>query len=330
MSQSKLIVGVTHYACNNVEILPPSHVFENPEIGAVIFHEDPRVESSTNLANFDIHIDFTNGGVNTLHECLFAHRYLHIPKVSKKDQFLKMIGFNKNSPIKLKTPTVFMATRRNSNHKYYELPIANIGTPNCDKVVVKHSHGARGSNQLVIQTNMLQTVIKEAQNKDLTLGEIKELFPDIILTEGSDLELKLLDNYDNFVVTEYVPGIQKEWRLLVSGDEIYHRERVINEGEYPQANLNVTTYHNTPTVVYKPLSESSIPVEIIETLQAYVKYIKLPIGSLDLYIEEDGSFGIFEYSQQFAFHGADPAFIRKLHLDAVEFIITDMLSKGDK
>ena len=323
MNAKTLVIAVTQVRCNNIGILPPSHVYENDKIGHVIFHEDPRVETGSNLSNCDFHIDFNMGQPNVLHRHHFGDRYIHLPRVSKQQQYLNMQSFNKTVSEPLEMPTVYMSTQRMD--KETTLPISNIGIPSCDKLVIKHAHGARGSNQLVVPTNMLQTVLKEAINSDLDLGGIKERFPDIILTEGSDTSLKLLDSYDNFVVTEFVAGIQKEWRLLVGGENIYFRERVINEGEYPQANLNVQVYHNSPVVEYKPLSESSVPPEVIKTLEEYIKYINLPIGSLDLYKDAEGRWGIFEYSPQFAFHGADPAFIRQIHLDAIESIIGDVI-----
>lgn len=326
---NNIIIAITQTHTDNINILPPVYDFSQTD-GALdciaIFHSNPRVESTADRGNFDYHLDFNTTKCNELHKAIYGSRYCHIPRVDKHYQYLKTISFNKTlektGGAPLKTPTVFTATSQPNR-----LAISNIGIPNCDKVVIKHAQGAKGSNQLVVPTNMLQTLLKVTRAEELTLGGIKKRFPDIIITEGSDMELGLLLDYNNFVVTEFISNIKNEWRLLVGGDKIYTRERFISAGEYPQSNLNVVTYPNTAPVTYTPLEDSNIPEDVINSIKQYVKFIGLPLGSLDLYKDNDGNFGVFEYSTQFAFHGASPSFIRQLHLDAVEYILTGIQNK---
>src|SRR5699024_10972183 len=107
------------------------------------------------------------------------------------------------------------------------------------------------------------------------------------------------------------------YRLLVGGDTIYGRERTIKQGPYPQANLDTDKFHTVQDVVYETI-DNMFDETLVETLYAFAKFIDLPIGSIDLYSTTDGNWGIFEYSTQFAFHGANPNFIKQLLLDGVK------------
>lgn len=310
------IVAVTNSFNDTVTMLPPSANIEN--VGQVLFHNNPRLEfdGADISANFDHHIDFRITK-NKLHQELLGEAYTHYPRLKRRTQYLNVFQFNKGRPVdqQITIPHYYMATLREGEH----VGITNFGIPKCDKVVIKEQLGARGSNQVVVPTNMLTTLLKHSKGK--TLGEVSEMFPDLIYTDNSNWEMKFFDDPNDLFISELLTNVKSEYRLLVGGDRIYGRERTIKAGPYPQANLEVDKFHSVQEVTYERI-EDMFDEALVKTLYDFVAYIDLPIGSVDLYSTTDGTWGIFEYSTQFAFHGASPTFIRQLLLDSVEQILT--------
>lgn len=309
------IVAVTNSYNDTVTLLPPSVTID--DIGHVTFHNNPRVEFDgvTNVTNFNHHVDFRITK-NKLHAELMGDRYHHYPRLKRRTQYLNVFKFNENRPVELQItiPHYYMATLREGEH----VAIANFGIPKCDKVVIKEQLGARGSNQVVVPTNMLTTLLKHSKGK--TLAEVKDMFPDLIYTDNSNWDMLFFDNPNDLFVSELITNVKSEYRLLVGGDTIYGRERTIKAGPYPQANLDTDKFHTVQEVTYEPI-ENMFDDELVNTMYAFAEFIDLPIGSIDLYSTTDGKWGIFEYSTQFAFHGANPNFIKQLLLDGIKKVL---------
>lgn len=309
------IVAVTNSYNDTVTLLPPSVNIEG--IGKVLFHNNPRVEFDgvDNVTNFDHHVDFRISK-NKLHAELIGDAYNHYPRLKRRTQYLNVFKFNQNRDVdkQITIPHYYMATLREGEH----VAITNFGIPKCDKVVIKEQLGARGSNQVVVPTNMLTTLLKHSKGKTLT--EVKEAFPDLIYTDNSNWDMLFFDNPNDLFISELITNVKSEYRLLVGGNTIYGRERTIKAGPYPQANLDVDKFHTVQEVNYERI-EDMFDVSLVETLYAFAEYIDLPIGSIDLYSTTDGKWGIFEYSTQFAFHGANPNFIKQLLLDGVKKVL---------
>lgn len=314
-----ITIAVTNSYNDTVTMLPPSAYID--EIGNAAFHNNPRLEfDGKNISsNFDHHIDFRISK-NKLHQELITNNYHHYPRLKRMTQYLNVFKFNQSRTpsnlLEITIPKYYLATLRDGEH----VAVTNFGIPNCDKVVIKEQLGARGSNQVVVPTNMLTTLLKHS--KDKTLGEVKDMFPDLIYTDNSDWDLEFFADLNDLFISELITNVKSEFRLLVGGKKIYGRARSINAGPYPQANLEVDKFHTVQEVKYDPI-EDMFDSDLVETLYAFVEYIDLPIGSVDLYSTSDGDWGIFEYSTQFAFHGADPVFIRQLLLDGIKKVILD-------
>ena len=309
------IIAVTNSYNDTVTMLPSSAHIEG--IGQVIFHNNPRVEfdGSTIHKNFDFHVDFRITK-NRLHNELLPHEYSHYPRLKRRTQYLNVFKFNegRTPDSQITIPHYYMATLREGEH----VGITNFGLPKCDKVVIKLQLGARGSNQVVVPTNMLTTLLKHASGH--TMGETKEMFPDLIYTDNSDWEINFFDDPSELFISELITNVKAEYRLLVGGDKIYGRERVIKAGPYPQANLETDKFHTVQEVIYTPIEEM-FPEVLVQTLYDFAEFIDLPLGSIDLYSTTDGNWGIFEYSTQFAFMGANPVWIRNLLLDGIKKVI---------
>lgn len=308
-------IAVTNSYNDTVTMLPPAAYIDG--IGDVIFHNNPRVEfDGDNLSkNFDFHIDFKIRR-DKLHQELMGDSYSHYPRMKRRTQYLNVFKFNQGRPVEsqIVIPHYYMATLRDHEH----VGITNFGIPKCEKVVIKEQLGARGSNQVVVPTNILTTLLKHSKGK--TLGEVKDMFPDLIYTDNSNWEINFFDHPSELFISELLTNVKSEYRLLVGGDKIYGRERTIKAGPYPQANLETDKFHTVQEVVYEPI-EDMFDEDLVKTLYEFVDYIDLPIGSVDLYSTTDGTWGIFEYSTQYAFHGANPNFVRDLIIAGIKKVV---------
>lgn len=315
---SDLIIAVTNSYNDTVTMVPVETTM--PTGHTAMFHNGPMVDfdGRTVKRNFDYHFDFRLKG-NRFHRDLLPGRYFHFPRLKRMTQYVKLFHFNERfagEHVEIFIPEFYTATQKQGEH----VAITNFSLPKSDKVVIKEQFGARGSNQVVVPSNMVTTLLKHSRG--LTMAEVKTKFPDLIYSEGTNPDAIFFNKPADLFMSELVPAVKNEWRLLVGGDKIYGRERVIKQGPYPQANLDHDVFPTVQTVVYEPI-EDMFDEALVKTLHAMVDFIKLPLGSVDLFLTQDGRYGIFEYSTQFAFHGADNHFIRQLLLDGMDKVLRD-------
>lgn len=315
------IVGVVYQYLNNLSMLPPRHNYKE-SVGEVIFHSDPRAElrHGSLVSNVDALLDFRMD-VDFAISQVFGERCYNYRKPSKQTQHFRIIRFNetygKEHDYQLDTPRQFVTWT--GTHKEDAHPLSRFGVIDCKQVVIKPQYGARGSNHVVVASHMVQTILKTITTQ--TGEELATAFPGAILSRGSCLEEPLFDNLSDLVITEKLEHVLQEWRLLFAAGKIYCRERYITPGEYAQSNLCVDVNPAIAEVDYTPIEDTDFPEELKTYLHEFIKFIKLPFGSVDLYITAEGNYGIFEYSEQFGFHGANHEFIRQLHLDGIEQIL---------
>lgn len=317
MSETK-VVGLVYEYLNNLSTLPPAYDFKN-SVGKVIFHSDPKAEllRGALVSNVDAFLDFRFKGDPTAKQ-IFGSTYYRYSKPSKMTQHFKILKFNETrSGYTLSTPRQFVSWSTGLSANAH--PLSDFGILDCTSVVIKPQYGARGSNHVVAPSHMVQTLLKTITKQ--TGNELKQMYPDIIVSRGSVEDEPIFETLNDMVITEKLEHVLKEWRLLFSAGRVYCREREITPGDYSQSNLCADVYRNIPEVIYTPLEDTDFPNELQEYLTAFVRFIKLPFGSIDLYLTANGEYGIFEYSEQFGFHGANHEFIRQLHLDGIEQIL---------
>lgn len=320
---SRKIVGIVYEYLNNLSMLPPSHNFEN-SVGEVIFHSNPLAELRNGriVSNVDAFLDLRFKGDPTAKQ-IFGDRYYRYSKPSKMTQHFKILAFNGiHNGYTLGTPRQFVSWSTGLSANAH--PLSDFGILDCAQVVIKPQYGARGSNHVVAPSHMVQTLLKTITKQTGT--ELQKMYPDIIVSRGSVEDEPIFEVLDDMVITEKLEHVLQEWRLLFSAGKIYCREREITPGEYSQSNLCVDIVRNIPEVIYTPLENTEFPAALQDYLNAFVQFIKLPFGSIDLYLTAEGEYGIFEYSEQFGFHGANHKFIRQLHLDGVEQILIKLFN----
>lgn len=323
MTTTPIVVAITPDGVNNFRTLPPSFTVDGQlylvhytaiyeSIARGLFGQPDNVEVRT---NYDCHIKYTHGG--DLDGGLFDNKCVVLPRTSKFAQYNDFLKFRRDIPTILNMPRVHFQRHTYTGNR--GLPVATASIPVTPKVVVKLNHGSRGGDQMLVPSNMLATVIKHGAYK--TAAELSLMFPDIVMISGDNDNVTWLKNPEDYVITEYIENVNKEYRLLVSGDTIYVKERVIRHGDYPQSNLNVDTYPTIEPVIYRNIYDSELPNTVCDAVHAYVEWLKFPLGSIDLFHTVDDKWGMFEHSPQFAFHGAELEFIRGLHMNAVHHIV---------
>ena len=316
------IIGLAFRYLNNVSLLPPRHNFGG-ELGEVIFHSDPRVElqDGKRVSNVDAFIDLRTGaymdGVESFHKRYYQHR-----RPSKQAQYFKLLEFNETQENPILTAPRQFATWAD-NRSDHEHPLDNYGILDCDEVVMKDQYGSSGCNHVVAPSHMVQSMLFNLTTK--TGDEFAAAYPDVIISRGSNTDKPLFEKHSDITVTERITNITKEWRLLFAGSKVYIREREITPGDYSQSNLCAEVIPTIPVVKYVPLHNYvDIPEEVVNAVYGLIHFVKLPFGSVDLYQTSDDQWGIFEYCEQFGFHGADHKFIRQLHLDGIESILKEL------
>jgi hypothetical protein len=298
----------------------------------VIIHHSPEmsVEGDRVSKNFDLMIDFTHKEGEPLFSKLLGKQYVAVPRHPTNTQSIMLMNLNLKG---LRVPKVFM--NLGSGHKQRETFVV----PTVPKVVVKELDGARGTNQVLIKSHLLNRFLKL---KDEPAEKLKSAFPDAVFTETYDIEQKFFFKYPTFV-QEFVPDIVSEYRLLVGGDKILIRKRstetVENEtGEkYKHANINYNTFNACEESVFYPFPKPELGItyrklfctewgfteEQIKLVCDAVTGLDITLGSIDLFMTESGELGIFEWCHQFAYNNVDSSVIRNLHKSFIEHVIKE-------
>ena len=317
----KFILALSDDNCPNFKLLSP--IIELEKFNTKIFiHRTPIVkyDDCEVAANFDYFIDFSYEP-DTFMELLIPEKYANIQRHSKTRQLLTVRNFNN--------------ARGNKQHflkpnNYYTIidgnnltALSQVGKPLCEFVVIKNEFGARGKDQAKVPTKFLTSFFDNA------IGATYEKVKELPYVELSDKYFDIpFSSIGNVTVTEFVPNIKTEWRLIVSGNDIVVRERPIstNLKDFPQANLP-DNYHEE--VTYTSLS-SKFSTSSIELITSFVKYIGMKFGSIDLYTLDNGKLGIFEYSTEYSIHNLDMKYMNQLLLNSLESILTPVLSSLEK
>lgn len=315
-------LAIINAKTNNMTWVPP--LISTGGDGGILTHESPRIQTKNGklLTNFDylLHVDESRQVNHELRAAL-RHRYIFVPMATKAEQFFQIKKHNDiNSKLyQIDAPQALFAFGR-PNNLATPLLVGNVGIPNTKRIVIKPQSGARGNKQLLIHAHNLPTVLNHGCG--LTTKELIEKFPYVVAAEetpedhifwheGSDLS--------HLYFCEYVANISEEYRLLWDGTQIWYRQRHINSGLYPQANLSYSDFKAGDEVEYIHESEGVLgqAQDFIHSLHVLLDSINLPFGSVDAYRTTEDTWGILEYSAQFAARNTSMSFLTKLHKEAI-------------
>lgn len=317
----KTFTIVTDNLINNFDSLGPSFTLELKS-GPISIktHNDPRYELTEDggvVTNFDLMI--SSGYHNAYREIKWAdiiidNRLIVLPRKSKLKQALILNNAAKELKINnyrsIKTASNNVAGTKDIN-------LFSFGNAFSGKVVIKPLDGARGIGHILMDTNMYQPyhvldfILK---SKVVDVEILQETFPGVVFTTARELSqgegVQSLRDY-GVVMQEFVPNIKEEYRIIFTpDDQCYAIPRPISDSSYPQPEQ---PSHNPHTLQEMKQTFNELPKALILDLKKILRKIDLEFGSLDLFITDDGQWGIFEYCNQFGINGINLQDARQLH-----------------
>lgn len=324
------VVAIALGILTQLDVLPPRHKFEGL-VGEVIFHTNPSIEYTGKdepVCNFDVVLDFqTYRTAESKHfsRLLSPEQAYTLPALSKYEQALVVDKFNKRGLGYLTRPRIYdrvkFGLREHSEHASL---VPHI--PHGITLVLKPLYGASGKRQIMMPSHALQT-IRSCLAKS-TKAQLIERFPDIVISANTGDNDTLFTNINECVVTEFVPDIETEYRILFGGRVAMgmERDKPENGTSFPQANI----LNNNPVPfnerVLLPLDELLGEVKA-DTLRDFLVFIDEPFGSVDVYITKDGNMGIMEWSRQYAYYNINPEHVRSITLSGIESILTELAQR---
>jgi hypothetical protein len=148
-----------------------------------------------------------------------------------------------------------------------------------------------GVKEAGYRTKIAEEVFSEYLNRPVTFNSEMEQDPD----EGINILLS------GWCVTEQIPNIKNEYRIIINGtstDICYGIKRgiYIKDGCHAQATGSTEPMNEAFQGVEKFPENSK---KIAQEIKDFIKYIYAPLHSLDIFITEDGKWGVLEISPNF-------------------------------
>jgi hypothetical protein len=295
------------------------------------FHNDPiasllgdRIET-----NFDIMID---AGYNTeFKNMLPSHRYIELKRYGKQEQACKLLH-----SATCYNNAIVEAWRK--DHGFIPVPTwfvgngkwdSNIAIPEGTKrVVIKPADGARGIGQFLVDVEnvSLRSFFSEMK-KTMIIPNVhdKETLDKFIATFGGYVTYHSRnENHEGegiasmfsqgAVVQSVIPNVEHEFRLITNSrglvDYVQKRNIVNVEHGFPQAvgsgTVNVASEKSLD--IGDILNEPAVAM-----LDSITSTAIGPLNSIDLFLTDDGEWGIFEYCNQFGITGVPDSECIRLH-----------------
>ena len=291
--------------------LPPFIETENPKANFLI-HSDPvfGLNKSKLITNFDFLIDTE---IKDFYEdeifirSILGNRYINLNIKSKYVQIPNLNQLVTKLNLDIIIPNTFTINDNNKTTKTCNYDFTSLGSK---KLVIKRYNGARGTDQILVDVDQVNNLL--AKLYLYPLAELKTRFPEAIFTKLQSEEIDYQPRFevedsesckknkkvffpgcDELLIQEYINNVDKEFRIIISGKELFIIERSINDNEYRQANLDLNTAVYTKP---KPLIDKSIlPTDVIKLIEK----LDLKLASIDVFVTKDQNWGVFEYSHEF-------------------------------
>lgn len=311
-----IILAITNPIVNNITMLPPTFQLSTGE--TIVVHYNPLTEMVKGklLCNFDYHFDF-NVEEDLLAKETYPDRYKSFVRKSKTKQALELTRIVDENNLDLIIPTILSTTGTRTQ----ATEVSKYGIPASTHVIVKDEYGALGASQALVPSHQLNAFL--ANFKDIPYSDLTHMFPEVVFS-GVLNERKrkgIVDESNCYFpgdvsVSEYLPNVKSEHRILVSGNELWIRPRALDTSTgYQQILVDRSKY--TGGVPYS-LAETVLSSVEIATLKILLRSLEFTYGSIDIFHNDLGEIGVFEYCHQFGFSTSDPSFIRKLSIGFVE------------
>lgn len=134
-------------------------------------------------------------------------------------------------------------------------------------------------------------------------------------------------NYgNNYIVTEKI-NVKREFRVLY----FYQEEPIVIEryvdptGEQWQANSCINEGKNVSEVDF-----TEIDPELLTKIAAMASYLKAPFLSIDVYLDHDNNWGVFEFQSEFGFTYVPHSKLNRRLKDSVKNMYNKLNKKSNK
>lgn len=303
----------------------------------VFFHENPKMSVVDGEVFFNFDFMIGNGqekvGESDAVAVVPSDRLFINRRYNKIEQALRINQFVDTQANKNKSSfSNFYKVRSWAHRQPYG--VSHL-VPAGGRVVVKPCDGARGIGQFLVDTTKIPLIVfvealdlyrEDRLSKEAFFAELDkypEAYKYAVAGEKSEDEgLKALRSQD-FVIQSFVDNVVAEYRLITdhNGDITYCQQRTIRKTDtgFSQA---------TGSESNSLLASDVVPITDVLNKQSHKDLNQLgrevigPLSSIDLFVTEDGKWGIFEYCNQFGIKGIPYPITLDLHKRFIEKLIT--------
>lgn len=248
------------------------------------------VKGEEKKKNFDCLFIF-DGEYNRRVEILKYHKvpYIGIHRETKDVQQLILNNFGfKTPPFYKEYENMFHSYER---YDFYHILLEDLDDE--DEIVIKHQNGARGLGQILTKKKELYNIFEYAEDVDflnkLNIGGIEK--------EG-DIRLNLIKSMlsgNEFYITKKIEVVN-EYRLMAFYGESPILVKRNKDSNHWQRNVTITNDYEIVKDYKEVFNE-----DFNEKIQNFLLYLNTPWLSMDLYEDEKGNLGFFEYQMQYGY-----------------------------
>jgi len=184
-----------------------------------------------------------------------------------------------------------------------------------NKFVVKPICGARGLGVKIIDRKQFKDMLENPYDnvptiysKEINCQKLCE--PDI---NHSYVEDQFSDKQ---MIVQEIIEVKNEFRLICFPEDSLIYERKKEEGQF----LGNLSHGSTPIMVDED-TINKIDSKLIYKIRCIMKRFSYPWLSVDLYVNDEGNIGVFEFQMEFAYEGFNPIDIRNRMETAIKSFI---------
>lgn len=331
----RITAVVNVHAMNNWDCLGQGVILGNNEY-EVIFHRDPRMSIIDGKVKFNFDVVITDGkleiegvGLENLVPANRRHTIKRYNKIEQQTRLLACVDLNiadgeAEEFIFENFQPVIMHYQRQSSGLSCLVDPSNL-------VVVKPIDGARGIGQFLVDPSKIPLAVvvdvldrfrnDRIEAKDV-LSALRKYDPELKYStagENSEHEGLLAIYSQGFCIQDYIPNIKAEYRLITGyGDSpTYCQKRTVRAAD--ATNFAQATGSETNSAKGDDICdvEHVLKGADYEGLMEFIKTVIGPLSSVDLFVTEDGKWGIFEYCNQFGIKGVPIKTVQRMHKDVL-------------
>lgn len=327
-NRDRFIVAVTdNEYINNIDLIGAGYYSEKHKASVVVIgNPKASIVGDEVITNFDIILH-----ANRSHPLqddssvswtdIIGNRSVGIDRVSKAVMQPIMAKYAKNKNMSLFVPVkTYLSNTRMASKDHPELI---FGGDLPKSYVIKSCHGAQGYGQIVIKDRdkiSLQKLMDAIWKNDYSsLVSFADNHRDVVqlIGDGGRKTMEQINN-QGCIAQEIIKNISAEYRILAvnNGDIHYitHRER--KGGEYKQANGCNTPFREVRSLNYF-IKDKKMVSEIKDMVKMICNKFG-PLQSIDLFLTNDGRWGIFEFSNQFGVVGPGPKIVKDILVKLID------------